>query len=302
MPSWKNLVCIVLFLVVVFVGDRLVALGARKIIQHSQNDFVRMYEGHHPAQIIFLGDSQVDRNIDFQMVEQLTRKITLNLGLGGNHVLISEALLKDYVHRYGNPELVIIELSHSTVVPDKMGEMGIFSIYSSHIAALAKSIDPTLSTFETVFWSLRFNNPTFWRLSAEVFDKPSSRLLHNTIPAVLVSKWKGDRKFNRRIIQGNMEAINRICNYVDLRQIQIRLLIAPYWKGFRGGIANFESWKSALQKAAGRHHVYDYSELFSEHSDYFNDEIHLNATGADLFLRKLMEDKVLELTDRPSFR
>src|SRR5712671_3709596 len=93
---------IVLFLAVAFLGDRIVSFVALKIIRHSRNQFVEMYEGKRPADILFLGNSRVDANISFEKAHYMTHKVCLNLGLGGNHVLISEALLKDFVQRYGN--------------------------------------------------------------------------------------------------------------------------------------------------------------------------------------------------------
>ena len=90
-----------------------------------------------------------------------------------------------------------------------------------------------------------------------------------------------------------MEALSRICAYADAKNIPIRLLIGPYWKEFRKRIVNFEPWKARLQEAAGQHHIYDYSEAFSEHTDFFNDEMHLNAVGANEFSQKLVAEKVL---------
>src|SRR4030095_1434495 len=155
---FRRATCVVLFLAVVFVGDRLVSFGAMKLIQNSKNQFVRMYQGKVAANFVFLGNSRVDRNFDFEKMNQMTGKSCLNLGLRGNHMLISEVLLKDFVQRYGKPELVVIELSHSTASPYTVGEMGIFSYCSTNMQALAKSIDPTYATFASVFHSLRFNN------------------------------------------------------------------------------------------------------------------------------------------------
>jgi hypothetical protein len=70
-------------------------------------------------------------------------------------------------------------------------------------------------------------------------------------------------------------------------------VIGPYWKEFRKGWSNYDEWKAALQKAAGKHEILDYSEAFFDHAEYFNDEMHLNATGAACFTRKLVEEKVL---------
>ena len=286
---------ITIVLLTVFLGDRALSLSARTIVRHSQNQFVRMYEGKQRADILFLGDSRVDRNISYPKVRDLTGKFCLNLGLGGNSVLVSEALLKDYVERYENPALVVVELSHATVDPATMGEMRIFSYCSTNIQALARTTDPTYSAFETVFTSLRFNDPAFWRLAVETVRPPSTRLLHNKIPEVLVRKWKGKSASagNRIIYRENLEALQRICSFADARGFQLRLLISPSWHDFKRAIVNFDVWKTALQEAAGKHPVHDYSDVFVANPDYFNDEMHLNAAGADRWVEQLRADSVL---------
>jgi hypothetical protein len=289
----KIVSCVGLFLVVVFGGDRIVAFSAERVIHRSHNQFVRMYEGKYPADILFLGNSRVDRNIAFEKVHDLTGKTCLNLGLGGNNMLISEALLKDFVERYGNPKLLVLELSHSTVRTDSMGEIGLFSYCSPNINALAKTINPTYTAFESIFISLRFNSPSFWRLSTEAFTEPQSRLLHNTIPPEVLKEWQNGAPVEMPIIVQNMDALSRICAYADAKNIPTRLLIAPYWKDFRKRIVNFEPWKARLQEAAGQYPIYDYSEAFSEHVALFNDEMHLNAAGANEFSQRLVADKVL---------
>lgn len=291
----RVIACILVFLLTVFIGDRVLAFSARTIVKHSDNRFVRMYEGKERADILFFGDSRVDRNISYPKVQELTGKSCLNLGLGGNSVLVSEALLKDYVDRYGNPAMVVVELSHTTVDPTTLGEMRIFTYCSPRILELERKGNPTFSAFENIFTSLRFNDPAFWRLAMELVKPPSTRLLYNKIPDVLVKKWqdKNVTAGNRMIYRENLEALSRICGFADARGIQLRLLISPAWHDFRCAIANFGEWKSALQQAAGNHPIHDYSDVFVASPDYFNDEMHLNATGADALVEKLREDKVL---------
>src|ERR1700733_6299620 len=93
-PWLKRASYLLVFLAVVFVGDRLVSYGAMKLIQQSKNKFVRMYEGKYPANILFLGNSRVDRNFNFEKIHEMTGKRCLNLGLGGNHMMITEVLFK----------------------------------------------------------------------------------------------------------------------------------------------------------------------------------------------------------------
>jgi hypothetical protein len=283
---------IALFLTVVFLGDHLVSFTAVKLIKQSRNQFVRMYEGKNSADIIFFGDSRVDRNISYKDIQDSTRKVCLNLGLGGNNILVSEVLLQDYVQRYGNPELVVIDLGHSMVDPESMGEMRIFSYCSKGMEVLASRNDPTYTAFEHVFKSLRFNDPAFWRLLVEVFQEPSSRLLNNKIPTVLIEKWKNGGHEELPIYTENMEALKRICDYTDSKNIRTRLIISPYWKDYKNAIVNFESWKVALQKSSGQNYIYDYSEVFNEYPAYFNDIVHLNATGAKNYVKILLQDNV----------
>lgn len=301
MKSTKIVSYVCIFAAVIFLGDRLLAFLATQVVRHSRNQFVRMYEGKLPAKILFLGDSRIDRNIDIQKANQLTGKLCLQLGLGGNSVLISEVLLKDFVQRYGKPEVVVIELSHTTANPDSMGEMRVFSYCSINITALAKRIDPTYARFESVFKILRFNDPAFWRLSMEAFMAPASRLLDNTIPQEIQNRWKDGHQIKFPIFKKNMKALGRICNYAAMNDITIRFVIGPSWREFKNGISNYEQWKSELQKAVGQYIIHDYTELFFDHSEYFDDEMHLNVHGADHFVQKLVEDKILpELTNDKS--
>jgi hypothetical protein len=293
MKSIRPVGCIVLFFAVVFLGDRLLSLVAARIVRYSKNQFVRMYEGTNPADILFLGDSRVDRNIDFKRVQDLTARSCLNLSLGGNSVLVSEALLEDYRSRYGNPELVVLELSQTTADPETMGEMAIFSYYSANIAALSKSINPAFAAFQRVFKSLTFNDPAFWRLASEAVRDSPPRLLQNVIPREIIDRWADGHSIERPIIEKNMQALQRICQFADHNAIEIRLIIGPYWKGFREGISNYESWKSALRVAVNGHPIHDYSEVFSDREEFFNDEMHLNATGAASFVDRLLEDGLL---------
>src|SRR4030042_7197644 len=213
MKSFKNVSYIAFFVAVVLLGDRLLSFSAKNIIRRSQNKFVRMYEGKDPADILFLGDSRVDRDFNFRKIRELTGKVCLNLGLGGNSVLISEVCLKDYVQRYGIPQLVVIGRSQTTASPESMGETRIFSYCSPNISNLAKRLDPTYAAFESVFTSLRFNDPAFWRLATEVFRAPASRLLKNTIPPEKKKRGLTGRRFERPILDKNMEALKRICEY-----------------------------------------------------------------------------------------
>ncbi len=297
MTYFKRVGYVAFFVLVIFVGDIVVARLARSIVRRSQNQFVRMYEGKYAADLLFLGDSRVDRNFNFRKIRELTRKRCLNLGLGGNSVLVSEVLLKDYVHRYGIPEHVLLEMNQTTTDPRGIGEMRIFSYCSRNMSQLADRLDPIHARFSAVFRSLRFNDPAFWRLATEVLQKPESRMLQNQIPPEKKRKWANRRKFERSILRENMDAIRRICDFSDSNNIRLTLLIGPSWKPYHDSISNFPEWVDALEEAAGKHAILDFSGLFFDQPEYFNDEIHLNARGATRFVEILVEKGILNNLD-----
>jgi hypothetical protein len=204
-------------------------------------------------------------------------------------MLISEALLCDYYGRYGAPQVALLELSHSIVKPDNMGEMEIFGCYSTNINNLTSKLDPTYARFERVFHCLRFNTPTLWRLAGESMEGERSRLLHNRMPQ---ERLQNDLHptIEYPIFQENIEALTRICRFAKERGIDLRLFVAPLWKGYRKTIANYQQWIDGLRRASLGVCIYDYSELFEDHPEYFNDEMHLNATGAAVFSERLVQD------------
>ncbi len=285
-------ICLV-FVATVFIGDRVVSSGAKQVVEHSRNPFARLFFSTNKADILLLGDSRVDRNISLESIRGLTGKAPMNLGLGGNNPLISEALLRDYLRLHGKPELVIVELGHSTVDPRALGEMRIFSFCSTNIARLARTAQPVYSAFSNVFASLQFNDPAFVRVAADVFGDPTPRLLHNRIPLEIVNRWKSARPMQRTIYAENMQALKRLVELSNQEHFRLEFILSPCWGDFRKAIANYDEWKNAMQQAVGSRQIHDYTDAFNDFPELFNDELHLNAGGAERFVQQLLADKVL---------
>lgn len=284
---------IFLFLLFVFVGQLLLTICATAIVGISANDFARLYTGKGKGQIVLLGDSRADRNISAELLQSLTKKECINLSLGGNSTCVSEILLSDYIDRYGNPDLVVMEVSQTTVAPQSLGEMRLFSHYSRRLFEFASKVDPTFTTFQKLFPILAFNNPSFWRLASESFAKQPSRLLANSIPPAILAEWSNPHEIVRPVYRENIEALGRICTLCSERRIKIVFVIAPSWQPFRQSIRNFSTWRHEIEKAALPVRVFDYSECFFGKTQLFNDEMHLNSRGALEFVKLLREDGIL---------
>lgn len=286
----RRVIPVAVFLATVFAGDWLISRVARGLVERSQNPIVRMLRGEQPSDVVFLGDSRIDRNIDFAHVQARTGLRPLNLGLGGNSMVVSEALLRDYLDRYGPPTAVVVELGQTTVDPQSMGEMRVLACLSTNLLGVACAVDPWYSRGERVFGTLRFNDASFWRLAAEALQPPTPRTLTNRIPAVVVREWSGERRVDRPLYPENFAALRRICELADQHHFRLALIIGPCWPGYRRAIVNFAGWRDALQSVAGSRPLADYSLCFGEEADVYNDELHLNAQGAVRFVDRLLAD------------
>jgi hypothetical protein len=285
----KTVNCIILFVVVVFAGDRSIYTLARHLVRHSNNRIARMYNNSRSADIILFGDSRMDRNLLEADVEVLTGKSCLNLALGGNHVLISEVLLADFVDMYGAPDRVMVEVSHSTVPTCGMGEMRVFACSSTKLAALAKAIDPVYSRFAAVFKSLEFNDPSFWRIATQAVCPPPSRALHGVLHPD--HRQAGHAQpVERPIYADNIAALGRIGRYADAHGIDIVFFIAPSWDSYTESITNMDEWRTQVRGAIAPHKLHDYSGALAGQVHCFNDELHLNAAGAHSFAEILARD------------
>jgi hypothetical protein len=283
------------FIAMVFLGDRCLAWIAGNVVKRSQNTFVKMYEGKAKADVLLLGNSRMDRNVDPAQLKTKTGLTALNLGLGGNHTLISECLFFDYISRYGPPQLLLIEVTQTVDSPADLGEMGVFANESPRLASLIERMDPTFATARKLFHCLTFNNDTFWRLLSEVVSAPKSRLLTKTLSNEELERLAQKGALEWPEIKENMEALSRITKFAAENQIPTRLFIAPMWTEFKRNISNFDEWKVAVQKAA-KQPVLDYSDIFSDRRELFNDGNHLNSAGAAALLDRMEADRALKMT------
>jgi len=281
------------FCALVLAGDRCVNFAAGRLMARSRNSFVQMYEGKCRADALLLGNSRMDRNCDAKELERRTGQRALNLGLGGNHTRICEALFLDYIDRYGPPQLLVLELTQCVDSPDSMGEMMIFTRYSSRMRSLAQELDPKFMTFQSIFKSLRYNNDTFWRLASEAVKPPSPRQLAKVMPREEMERWKQARPSAWPAVPENIKALNRLLKAAKDSGVEVRLIIAPMWCGYKAKIENFDTWKTEMAKHIGEQRIWDYSDLFADEVACFNDGNHLNALGAKRFSEVLIADGVI---------
>lgn len=299
--SSKVLKLVMIFIALLFVGDRLGAWCLQKLVARSQDRYVAMYEGRAKADILVLGNSRADNHFPPQMMSRALGVTTVNLGLGGVSAKLSEALMQDFIERNGAPRLIVLEVTVLAAEPSTIGDMMIFTSYSPRIAALLKESAPRLFYTMTVFNLFQYNNEMLWRILYHVWKPPFDRVHHGTMtPAFLEQIRK--RSVHLPSYADNEAALGRMLDYAQQRGIPVRIVITPYLKDQFAKFTNFESWRARVEQLTRGQKIWDYSQSFEDYA-LFRDSVHMNTAGTMRLLQVMISDGFydeLQFTPRKS--
>lgn len=237
---------------------------------------------------IFLGSSRVENHIDCDLVEELTGKSCINLGLQGskindakaisilleaNKVTYEKLLLQvDYIYNFNNysPSLV------ATIIP--------FTSRENFSKALKDDLDLPLA-YNIPF--LRYaSNDKLIGIREVILQyaekKPKVDLSNGFNPLEGIGiEISGD--FPNEIATNNAE-LNEMLATVD----NLVLFTAPYCKN----TSNRDNYMDALTKRFPN--LKNYISIFDEKEQYFSNCGHLNAKGAQEFTEILTRDILLD--------
>lgn len=235
---------------------------------------------------IFLGSSRVDNHIDCDLIEKLTGKSCLNLGLQGSRINDAKGLallLKannvtyqrlfvqvDYIYNYHNYSPAFIAatvpyIKNDNFPEDFKNDLELSSIYDVPFARFA--LNDKVSGFREVLLQM-------------VHKKPKVDLSNGFSPLTGVSKG-GSGTFPEKII-----ATNKQLEELLLLNDKISLFTAPYCK-------NTLNRESFMQQLTTKYpSLINYVALFDNEEHYFKNCGHLNKEGARQFT-EIFTNKIL---------
>lgn len=290
MSTWKATRFLAVFLVVLFAGDRLLALGLEEAIRFSSLPYAKLYSGRGKADVLVLGNSRAFRHFD---ENQLSRALGLkvsNLAVLGGSMETMNVVLDDYIARYGPPRGVIIEPSCMSGDNAQIRNMRLFTRHSTGLRAILQDVSPNLATAGKVSHLFTLNGTATLNALHKVISPYRQVPLEGSVSLDDVQPPDKPYFFNRK---NNLMALRKTLETLKRHQIRFEIVVSPVFAGFQATRTGYQDWKQSLAKVAGgEQRISDYADLELPSSAFY-DPVHLNRKGVALFFDKLVSGGVI---------
>ncbi len=289
----KKVLWIFLFVAVAFAGDRLIGWYLQKQISDSQFRYSKMYRGEGASDLLVVGNSR-GLNVYLPAVQERSGRNAFSICYNGMPGNIAEVMTKDYLDKYPATktvflEVCIAEMADANLIPG-------FSTYitnSARIDSLLKVESPDTWYGSKVSHIFRYNNEVSQRALYYKNRSDNDWISERVITPTLIKQApKYGMKFAADPKQ--LQYIQHITQFCDARGIEVKLLIAPFYPGFK--LDNRELFKRHIEELTGKT-VHDYSYNVKD-TFAFSDYFHLNEKGAREFVEQLYHDSIL--TNKPA--
>ena len=274
-----------------FAGDRLGGFILNKAVEKSQFRYSRLYTGRADSDILLLGNS---RGLIFYQptIEKITGKNTLNLSYNGLPINLARVFVQDYLERYDAPENLIIDIS----MCDRWNKQlttgfNFYTPYSVRLSKLLLHNDATSYYAAQLSHLYRHNSEIFQRALFYLNKSDEDWLLDRTINDFMQKNVVYEKPYNIGFEPEMMTQLKELVQAAQSKNVQVHLLINPYYPPFAEKIKNLEDLKKAAEEATGLL-VHNYA-TFLKAPNGFADYQHLNKYGSELFLKQLKKDGIL---------
>lgn len=248
------------------------------------------------AEILVFGSSRANHHYVSEEVEKASQSSTYNVGREGQSIFYHYAVFKGVLARY-KPKVVILDLLNSEFdfeqdSYDRLSEL--LPYYKSHPSLqpilnyrswfesfkMISKIYPYNSSLLTIaIGNTEFNKKRF-------VDYKGYQPLYRQFSGSLNSNGNG-REINKHLDTNKINIYKAFINDCKSNNIKLYVVISPYLKEVK------ESRSSQLAKQiaySNNINFLNYSQdsAFVFKPEFFDDEMHLNNTGAEFFTKKLI--------------
>ncbi len=278
------------FLLILFAGDRLLALGLDETIRFSSLPYAKLYSGRGKADVLVLGNSRAFRHFDENQMSQALGLKVSNLAVLGGSMETMNVVLEDYIARYGPPHAMIIEPSCMSGDNDQVRNMRHFARRSSGLHSILQKLSPTLSAAGNISHLFTLNSTAFLNILHKVIVPYRQVLFEGSVSLDDVQPSGRPYFYNRK---NNLIALRKTLETLKRNQVRFEIIVSPVFSGFQATRTGYADWIASLSKAAGgEEQISDYSEL-NLPANAFYDPVHLNRKGVALFFDTLASEGVI---------
>ena len=285
---------IAILLAVFFVGDRLLAWSADRVLMSSQSRLSKAYSANLDYEIWIAGNSRAKKSIDSRLMSSESNRPTINLGINGIRPAMLHAMLEDAIELNRKPDVIVIEISYLKNEWDD-SQAADFLPFTKHGTATADLLSrrlPKEMNAAKIFHLRGYGGQQFFRSLANLRkddQQPTGKKPVNNEALTAISE-KDIESF--AVDPNDLHSLCELISRCNEQNIKVKVILAPYLELYRDKIANLDEWlsqiRTALSKAGVDAEVINDSEVFGD-PDLFSDHVHLNREGQRQYTLRVLD-------------
>jgi hypothetical protein len=247
--------------------------------------------------ILIFGNSHAAEHFDARLMQQLTSEKVFNFGSGGQSFFYTYPVVKSILNRH-SPKLIIVNMDYDDLAfqPKAYELLSIFLPYYGVNAVIdsAISLMPFNETFKCHSSLYRYNSTLGNTILNTYVKKYTQNVKYLGYEAKIGNfcKTVGTRKKTEQLqdLKFDQNKINYLLRLIDAtksRNIKLLITTTPL---YNYNADKFKIFKQKLQQILIKYNVpyldYGTNSGFSGKCEYFNDNSHLNPTGASKWTRQ----------------
>jgi hypothetical protein len=276
-----------------FAGDRFLAWGFGRLILSSKARYSVLYGSRERADLVVLGNSRGVNGFYAPSIERSTHLHTVNLSYNGLSMVLSEALLRDWVDRHGKPEILILEITNLADDSDVIEGLAPYWCFSERLGSIADAEKPFTRRVLLLSHLFAYNGEMFLRILSSLYRSDQDWINHYAITPAIIKKTKELEQIDFRTSKENLAALCRLVTFAKENGIQVRLVVTPYLPDYMVHVRNYSQWIAHIEQTTGLR-VWDFAGA-DTNVNHFADRLHLNDSGAVPLITKMKTDGVFKL-------
>lgn len=291
----KFLIKLFLFFAVVFICDRLISMGAGRIMNYAESGEIHKVHSiikEKSPDLLILGSSRAEYHYSSLLIQDSLDLSTYNAGLTGRGLVFGYGLLKGMEARSYYPKYIVCEITPMFDLMDSVFDLRLNALFPySDIEGIRELIVSNDNHEKYKLWShtYRFNSVLPRILMSRIFNYGNS--LEGFSP--LSGQLRQDRIVNPadstvshefHVSQMRKKYLEKLINEVQERGVQPIFIVSPVYDYDKYLLDEYVDCEISLLKE------YDLPVLnhlddprFVNHAEYFANHAHLNAKGAEYF-------------------
>jgi hypothetical protein len=281
-----------IFVMVVFLGDRIGGLVLKQLESKSKFRFTSLYQQNAACDILITGNS---RGLSFYQpfVENKSKEKVFSLAYNGMSSSLGHVFLEDYYQLYPAPKKLILEITCA----DRLNEELIpafttYAPYSKNLNTFLKEKEKKTYYAIKVSHLLRYNSEVFHRSLRYLKNDDRLWLTNRTISEAMQEESKNLKDVSIDLISELQTSITKSVKLAQSKGTEVILVVAPFLPNYHNALYNLDEYIAEVEKNTGLK-VHNYADAIKD-PKLFGDYFHINVYGSEKLVELMHQDKLFQ--------